>query len=159
VALQPPSSHFEKGSKVAYTNPSIADFKAYFDRDFPYGTNIETNVLDSDITKGVDMANVNINQCLFQNQSAYNIGFLLLTAHFMVMNLRSSQQGINGQFNFGEQSKSVGSVSQSFAIPQRIMDNPDWAIYTKTNYGAQYIQFILPQLTGQIYSVHGSTRP
>lgn len=144
---------------MAYTNPSVADFKAFFNRDFPYGTDPETSVLDSDITKAFTFTNVNFNEALFGDQGSYNVGYLLLSAHYLVMNLRASSQGINGQFAFSENSKSVGNVSQGFAIPQRILDNPDWAILTKTNYGAQFIQLVLPQLAGQIYTVCGSTRP
>lgn len=144
---------------MAYTNPSVADFKAFFVRDFPYGTDPETSILDSDITKAFTFTNVNFNPDLFADQGSYNVGYLLLSAHYLVMNLRASSQGINGQFAFAENSKSVGNVSQGFAIPQRILDNPDWAILTKTNYGAQFIQLVLPQLAGQIYTVLGSTRP
>lgn len=144
---------------MAYENPSVADFKNYFNRDFPYGTDPNTSILDSDITKAFAMTNININQALFGYQSSYTIGYLLLSAHYMVMNLRTSSQGINGQFNFLEQNKSVSAVAQSFAIPQRILDNPDLAILCKTNYGAQFLQIILPQLAGNMFTVLGSTRP
>lgn len=144
---------------MAYQNPSVADFKEFFTRDFPYGTDPETSVLDSDIAKAFQFVNVNMNQALFADQGSYNIGYLLLSAHYLVMNLRASSQGINGQFSFLEQSKSVGSVSQSFAIPDRVLANPDWAVLMKTNYGAQFIQLILPQLAGQTFISYGSTRP
>jgi hypothetical protein len=144
---------------MAYENPSVADFKSFFNRDFPYGTDQETQVLDSDITKAFAMTNVNMNQALFGYQSSYNIGYLLMSAHYLVMNLRASSQGINGQFSFLESSKGVGSVSQAFAIPQRVLDNPDWSILCKTNYGAQFIQLVLPQLAGNMFIARGSTRP
>lgn len=144
---------------MAYENPSVAEFKSFFNRDFPYGTDIETDVLDSDIGKAFQMTNVNMNQGLFGYQSSYTIGYLLMSAHYLVMNLRASSQGLNGQFNFLESSKGVGSVSQAFAIPQRVLDNPDWAILCKTNYGAQFIQLVLPQLAGNVFVVRGSTRP
>lgn len=144
---------------MAYSNPSVADFKAFFSRDFPYGTDPNTSILDSDITKAFTFTNVNMNQGLFGDQGSYSIGYNLLSAHYLVMNLRSSSQGINGQFAFLEQSKSVGSVSQSFAIPQRVLDNPDWAVLMKTNYGAQFLQLVLPQLGGQVFISYGSTRP
>lgn len=144
---------------MAFTFPTIADFKDYFFRDFPYGTDPNTSVLDQDIGKAQQLANVNFSQDLWGDQGSFNAGYNLLTAHYLVMNLRSSSQGINGQFNFLEQSKSVGSVSEAFGIPQRILDNPDWAILCKTNYGAQYIQLILPQLGGQMWIAYGSTRP
>lgn len=144
---------------MAFQNPSVADFKAFFNRDFPYGTDMDTSVLDSDITKAFTMVNVNVNQALFGDQGSYNVGYLLLAAHYLVMNLRASSQGLNGQFNFTQQSKNVGSVAEAFGIPQRILDNPDWAILCKTNYGAQFIQLVLPQLGGQVFISYGSTRP
>ena len=144
---------------MAYTNPSVADFKAYFFRDFPYGLDPDENVLDVDISKAFQMTNINMNQGLFADQGSYNVGYLLLSAHYLVMNLRASSQGINGQFSFLENSKSVGSVSQSFQIPDRVMANPDWAVLFKTNYGAAFMQLVLPQLAGQIYISYGSTRP
>lgn len=143
---------------MAYTNPSVAAFRGYFSRDFPYGTDPETSVLDADIAKAMQLTNINFNPCFWANQSSYDVGYFLLSAHYLVMNLRASSQGINGQFSFLEQSKSVGSVSQSFAIPQRILDNPNFSILTKTNYGAAYLELIIPQLSGQVFTVVGRTR-
>lgn len=144
---------------MAFENPSVAEFKSFFSRDFPYGSDPTVAVLDADITKAFLFVNVNMNQALFADQGSYNVGYLLLSAHYLVMNLRASSQGINGQFNFLQQSKNVGNVAEAFGIPQRILDNPDWAILCKTNYGAQFIQLVLPQLAGQIFISYGSTRP
>lgn len=143
---------------MAFNNPSVADFKSKFFRDFPYGTDVATSILDQDITSAFQSVNVNMNQDLFGDQGSYTLGYLLLSAHYLVMNIRASSQGINGQFNFLQQSKSVGSVSEAFGIPQRILDNPDWAMLTKTNYGAMFIQLVLPQLAGNVFTVCGATR-
>jgi Protein of unknown function (DUF4054) len=143
---------------MSYTNPSIADFKNQFVRDFPYGTDVNVSVLDQDITSAFTYTNVNINQALFPDQITYTLAYNLLSAHYLVINLRSSSQGINGQYNFLQTSKGVGAVSESFSIPQRIMDNPYWGMLTKTNYGARYLEILLPQLAGQMYSVVGTTR-
>ncbi len=143
---------------MAFANPSVADFKDYFTRDFPYGTDPATSVLDSDIAKSFQMTNVNFNQDLWQDQGAYTVGYLLLSAHYMVMSLRASSQGLSGQFGWVQSSKSVGSVAESFSIPQRILDNPEFAMLAKTTYGAQFLLLILPQLSGQVFSVHGTTR-
>lgn len=144
---------------MSFINPSVSDFQNYFVRDFPYGIDPNTCVLSSDIEKAFGQTDFNINQGLFSTQNSYNIAYLLLAAHYLVVDLRASSQGMNGQYNFLEQSKNVGSVSQSFAIPERILANPYIAMLTKTNYGAKYIELILPQLCGQIFSIHGSTRP
>ena len=100
-----------------------------------------------------------MNQALWPDQSSYSIGYNLLSAHYLTMNLLASSQGINGAFAFLEASKGIGSVSQGFAIPQRVLDNPDWAMLCKTNYGAQYLQLILPQMAGQMFVACGGTRP
>lgn len=144
---------------MAYTNPSVQEFKDFFVRDFPYGTDPNVSILDADITKAFVMVNINVNEALFGDQGSYNVGYLLLSAHYLVMNIRASTQGLNGQFNFLQQSKSVASVAESFAIPQRVLDNPDWAILCKTNYGAQFIQLILPQLASNVFVVCGRTLP
>lgn len=144
---------------MSFQNPSVQDFKNQFVRDFPYGTDPNVAILDSDISSAFQFTNINFNPDFWGDQGSYTLGYLLLSAHYLCMNIRASSQGLNGQFNFTQQSKNVGSVAEAFGIPQRILDNPDWAMLCKTNYGAQYLQLLLPQLTGQIYSVHGSTRP
>jgi hypothetical protein len=150
--------HFYE-DKMAYLNPTIDDFKTYFFRDFPYGTDPAISILDQDIANSYQEVNVNVNPDLFANQENYSLGYLLLSAHFLVLNIRSSSQGISGQFSWNQNSKSVGSVSESFSIPQRILDNPEFAMLSKTNYGARFLQIILPQLSGQIFNAFGSTRP
>lgn len=141
----------------AYTNPSVEDFKEYFNRDFPYGDTTD-KIMDSDITKAETAAFISINPCLFQSQEMYTLGSLLLSAHYLVMNIRASSQGISGNYPWMTTSKSVGSVSQGMTIPQRILDNPEYAWLSQTNYGTQYLMMILPQLTGQIFMVPGTTR-
>jgi hypothetical protein len=142
-----------------WVNPTIEDFKAYYYRDFPYGTDPNTSVLDQDITKAFDMVDPHLSQGYYSTQTAFNNSYFSLAAHYLVMNLSASSQGINGQFNWLEQSKGVGAVNQSFAIPQKILDNPILAMFSKTNYGAQYLQSILPRLVGACFIAPGSTRP
>lgn len=144
---------------MAYNAPTIENFKAYFFRDFPYGTDPNTSVLDADISKAFGQTNVNINQALFSSQEDFNIGYLLLAAHWLVIDLRMSSQGLSGAYSWVTTSKSVGSVSESFQIPERILENPEFAMLAQTNYGAKFLQLLLPRLTGQMFNVFGSTRP
>lgn len=142
-----------------YLNPDIPTFKAYFTRDFPYGTDPQISILDSDIGKAYGQVNFAINPALFSNQEQYTLGYLWLAAHWLVTDLRASSQGIAGQYNWLETAKGVGSVSSSFAIPQRILDNPRFAMYSKTRYGAKFLELILPKLSGQIFISMGHTKP
>ena len=143
---------------MAYLNPIPDDFKNYFVRDFPYGTDPTTSVLDSDITKAFGQVNFAINPALFTNQESYTLGYLWLAAHWLVTDLRASSQGIAGRYNWLEVGKGVGSVNSSFAIPQRILDNPSFSMLSQTQYGAKYLQLILPQLAGQIFIAPGHTK-
>jgi len=143
-----------------WTNPTVEQFQSFFVRDFPYTrTDINTGVLDQDITNAFQMTNFNINQALFSCQSNYTTGYLLLSAHYLVSNLRNSSQGINGKFTWLEQSKGVGAVNSSYAIPQRILDNPYWTQLVTTTYGQQYLQLLMPQLTGAMTISYGRTLP
>lgn len=140
-----------------FTAPTTQQFENQFYRDFPFGTDPQVSVTTLDITNAFNLVDNQINQSFFPNQTAYIQGYNLLAAHYLVTNLRNSSQGINGQYNFLQQSKSVGSIAESFGIPQRVLDNPEMSMLCKTNYGALYLQIILPQLAGQMFSVWGPT--
>lgn len=148
------------GTKITpYVTPSVAEFKTYFNRDFPYGSDIETTVTDTDIAKAMLMVNIFLNQNLFPNQAFFTQGYLLLAAHFLVMNLRASSQGISGSFTWLATNKAVGNVSEGFQIPDRILANPELAILSQTRYGAEFLFLILPLLTANTFIVLGRTLP
>ncbi len=137
--------------------PTVAEFKAHFYRDFPYGTDMATSVLDADISKAQTEASFNINEDLFASQAEYTLAFHYLTAHFLVSDLKASSEGLGGSYSWLQNNKSVGSVSASYSIPQSILDNPTFSMIAKTNYGAKYLTLILPRISGQIYTVCGGT--
>lgn len=141
-----------------FVNPSVSDFKSYFVRDFPYGATLDT-ITDTDITNAMQEAGILFNPGLWENQQTYTIGYLLLSAHFLVTNIRGSSQGLSGQFSWIQSSKAVGSVSESYSIPDRILANPEFAMLSKTTYGARYLFLILPLLSGQIFAIAGATHP
>ncbi len=142
-----------------YDNPTIDEFKTYFVRGFVYSSDPTLGVTDQDIANAYGFTNVGINAALWETQTDYTLGYLQLSAHYLVINLWAGSQGLSGQWSWLEQAKSVGNVSQSFSIPQRILDNPEFSFLTKTNYGLNYLMMILPQLSGQMYTVCGTTRP
>lgn len=142
-----------------YTKPDAAAFKDYFDRDFPYGADINTSVRDKDITRAFADTDTFFNEDLAADQPSYTLYYLLLSAHFLVVNLRNSSQGIAGAYSFLSSSKGAGAVSEGIAIPQRVQDNPELSMLAKTNYGAKFLQLVLPQLVGQVFTVCGATKP
>ena len=145
--------------QLTYLNPSVADFKNFYFRDFPYGTDLNTTVTDADILKAFQQVNTQINTLLYLSQASFTQGYLWLSAHRLCVNINNSSQGLNGQFNWGETSKSVGGVSQSFTIPDQILKNPYLYSLTKTTYGADYVMDLLPRMVGVMGSVFGNTKP
>jgi hypothetical protein len=141
-----------------YTLPTVADFKAYFPNNFPYGNNAG-EVSDLQIQQAIDEMGIQINQSLFLSQASFNISAEYLSAHYLVMNLTAAGSGCSGQEQWLIQSKSVGSISTSFAIPQRILDNPYFAWLSKTTYGNRYLMNVFPLLSGQIFITRGATQP
>ncbi len=146
-----------------FTIPLIIEFRIRFARDFPFAApgNLtdQEKVLDADIQLGLDEAGRAMNVAFFKDQATYSAYYLELAAHFMTMNLRASAQGIAGKFPWLDTGKGAGGVSVSSAIPQRILDAPAFAGISSTRYGAKYLLFILPFLSGGVQTVCGRTLP
>jgi hypothetical protein len=143
---------------VAYTYPTVTDFKAYYVRNFPYGTDPITTIIDSDITKAIQKSTLNINQGLFSDQESFTLACTMLSAHYLALDMQSSSQGISAKMEWPTQSKSVGTISTSSAIPQRILDNPLFASLSSTSYGLDYLMMVIPLLSGQIFMIDGGTQ-
>ena len=184
---------------MGFSSPSIADFKDFFDRDFPFTPVQATQLVDSDpvtpllpevpltdlipaveppplpedieiidefkyvrdkdIERAITDTKENINHGLFTKQSQFTSSFLNLAAHYLIMNLRASSQGVDGEFDWLLTNKGVGSVSAGFHIPTYLADNPVYSFYCKTPYGVRYIVSVYGMTKGQIFTVAGATLP
>lgn len=152
---------------MAYVVPTATDFKAQFVRDFPYaptpvvggGDESLKYVMDADINSALLMAGANINEDLFGSQGLYTMSYCLLAAHYLVMNIRASSEGLRNQYEWNEIQKSGGSVQASFNIPDSVKKSPYLSMLTKTTYGAQYLSLILPYLCGHVAVVEGASTP
>lgn len=140
---------------MAYTDPNIADFIAYFNRDFPYSNANLNFVNDADIQKALTTQQNMINAALFPSQNVYTQGALLYAAHFLVLNLRASSQGIAGKFDWLYDNKSSQSVSVGISIPPRLLENPEFSVLASTTYGTAYLYMVLPLLTGAMAAFYG----
>ena len=130
------------------SNPAnIADWSLYTD-------NILNYVQDNDIDKAFNEACATFNGSLYE-ANVIQTAWLYLTAHFLVMDLRAN--GVQSESFKLSNSKSVGSVSESYTIPQWILDNPLYSYYSKTSYGSKYLTITLPKLIGNVASVWGGT--
>lgn len=130
------------------TEPPSEDWKLYND-------NIENYISDTDIQKAFSEARMNFNSKLFSSCDEIRVAFCYLTAHYLVIDLNNA----NNPFALGgmgiTQSKSVGSVSESYGIPQWIMNDKNLSLYAQTGYGRKYLSLIIPRLTGNIIFTKG----
>lgn len=146
---------------MSYVVPSVTDFKSFFVRDFPYTNDATdlTKVQDSDISKAIDEAGPLVNDELFDSQGDFTRAYLYLSAHFLCTDLQNSSQGVSGAFSWATNSRSVGSVSQSFTIPEIMQKNPLWLMMSQTAYGARYLMMIQGRLAGAMGVAYGRTLP
>ena len=158
---------------MAFTIPTVSDFKATFYRGFPYAVPAPlpptpapsgddsdlNNVTDVDIQNGINLAQFNVNQALFPTQAQFSTAFLYLAAHYMIETILAGSEGVDSQYNWLTQAKSVADISESFVIPERIKKDPMLASFGRTRYGMIYLSIICPQLVGNIMPTHRVTMP
>lgn len=139
----------------------VDDFKEYFTRDFPYYTaGDSTNyVTDEDIEKAFLQAQANFNTDLFSSDNILKISYLHLVAHYLVVDFQMSAQGLQSVGYNPVTSRSVGSVSESYQLPEWISKGSFLAEYTTTRYGQKYLSLIRPLMIGNVGLAAGYTTP
>ena len=119
-----------------------------------YNDSVLNYTQDSDILEAINEAFVNFNERLFPDEATAKLVFLFLAAHYLTLDfniaLGNAQIGITT-------SKSVGSVSESYAVPQWLLNNAALSSYATTPYGIKYASLIRPYLVGNFFIVRGNT--
>lgn len=119
-----------------------------------YNDSVLNYTQDSDILNAYAEAKVNFNEGLFADDETALMVFLYLAAYYLTVDFNNAL----GSNNIGiPTSKSVGSVSESYAIPQWITDSPGLSMYATNGYGVKYCTLIKPYLVGNIMLIQGGT--
>jgi hypothetical protein len=150
--------------------PAVADFQAQFPREFVYGTSLAA-VQIQDIQRAINEAGITFNPELWDGATPLglttelNIVYLYVAAHYLVLNV----QGAGGlsAVNFGRgvkssgggtiQTKSVGSLSIAYVIPEDISKSPILGQYMRTDFGQKYLCLLAPRLVGNVAIVSGQS--
>ena len=114
---------------------------------------------DFDIEKAIGEATLNFNEELFsEDDAAKKIPFLYLVAYYLVIDIKNGMAGL-GSSAYASYigSKSVGNVSESYAIPSWVQNDPTLGLYMDNGYGKKYLTLVLPRITGFIYLARGGT--
>ena len=185
-----------------FDSVTVDQFKAYFNRDFPYlpiwdagvtywqgdivyyidnfyqaknddlenvlptvtakwkkvKDDINNYVTDADIEKAMTQAICNGNEYFGETCNEKTNIYLHLVAFYLVMDLKNAQTGLNGGAFGVVSSTHVGDVSESYAIPQWMLNDPMYSMFAQNGYGLKYLSLIAPYLAITImYSRGGST--
>lgn len=120
----------------------------------------EKKVTDYDIVAAFNAARAfNMTQSLLPSQQTFTYAYNLLTAHYLCENLQAAGLGLGGKAEWVTNSKTVGNVTESYSIPDRILKSPYLSKISKTTYGAQFLELMSPQLIGNMQSYHRSALP
>ncbi len=150
--------------------PSVADFKAQFNREFAYGTSLAA-VQDNDIQRAINETSVSFNPGLWDgvtmlgSTTEQNIAYLYLAAHYMTLNIQGAGglssvnrgRGLKSSGGGTIQTKSVGSVSVTYVIPEDVQNSPILGQYMRTDFGQKYLALIAPRLVGNVGIVSGAS--
>lgn len=117
--------------------------------------NILNYTQDIDIMTATEEANVNFNEGLFPDKAMAKLVFLYLVAFYLTIDFQNAMSPMGGGGLV--QSKSVGSVSESYAIPQWMLNSPILSAYAVNGYGRKYLSLIRPYLVGNIILSKGKT--
>ena len=112
---------------------------------------------DSDIERAFVEARMNFNPNLWQNEESLKLVFCYLAAHYLVTNLNNAENSLSVSDIGFVQSKSVGSVSESYGIPSWMLSNPMYSSYAQSGYGRKYLSLLMPYLIGNIILTTGNT--
>jgi hypothetical protein len=149
---------------------TTAEFKAFFVRDFEYGTqpsldSPSATVMDSDIQAGINEGILLFNPELWPDAAGQKPPFYQLAAHCMVQNIKNAGglnqigQGVVSTGTSPINNKSVGPVSVGYSLPDKVVNNPAFSYYLTTGYGQKYLQMLMPRLVGNIALAGGGTTP
>jgi hypothetical protein len=113
---------------------------------------------DTDITKAIGECDAMLPVARFETEvlaTAQNY----LTAHCLCNDIKTSNAGLANSAIFAVQSKSAGSISESFGIPQRLLQSPFYAFYITSQFGMKYLAMLYPRCIGALNVAEGATTP
>ena len=141
---------------------TVEDFKTFFHRDFPFlpdqYDDIDDYVTDCDVSRAIEEMSVLLPSRLF-DETSLKLAQLYLTAHLLIGILRMGNSGLASGYTFPLQSRSVGSVSESYTITQTYLTNAQYSTYITSEYGLRYLAMLYPRTRGNICIAGGWTNP
>jgi len=156
--------------EVEALRKQLEKFKAQFNREFSYGPSL-AQVQDNDIQRAINETSIAFNPGLWDgttplgSTTELNIVYLYVSAHFLALNVQGAGglssvnrgRGVKSAGGGTIQSKSVGSVSVTYVIPEDIQNSPILGQFMRTDFGQKYLTLLTPRLVGNVGLVSGQS--
>jgi len=147
---------------ISEGNPDLFHDLSYFFKKEPLElvakeANLDIEGLRYKVVKAFKEAIVNFNPGLFSTDDQLEVCYLYLAAHYLVNDIQTAQQGVNSTGYAPVNSRSVGSVSESYTLPDWMAQDPYLSNFTTTRYGQKYLSMIKPLLIGNVQVYQGWT--
>lgn len=164
---------------MSFVIPQVADFKAQFALDFPFGGGSGA-VSDPEIQNALNLvaSGSYFNAALFNlaplgaanvnpMTNEATLAFLYCSAHFLYLNVKTRgglrapgyKGGLTSAADGPVVSKTVGPVTQAFQWPEDVIGNSMLFQFTRSPYGEMYLQMLTPKLVGNVGLVMGENLP
>lgn len=114
-------------------------------------------IWDADIEESYNEACTTFNPTNFGTDPQIKLGYLYLSAHYLVVDLRAN--GAGSLAGAAVQSRSVGNVSETYAVPDWMSKDPILSFFSTTSYGQKYLNMLSANLVGNVVAVCGITHP
>lgn len=121
-----------------------------------YNDTADNYITDEDISRAFVEAKINFNPNLFSSCEEMRMTYCYLAAHYLVIDLNNAMNPFSlGKMGFVT-SKHVGSVSESYGLPQWVLNDSKLSLYAQTGFGLKYLSLITPKLAGNIIFTPGA---
>lgn len=114
-------------------------------------------ITDNDIEKAFSQAKPNSNDMFGETCNEKVNIYLHLVAFYLVFDIKNSSTGINSSYVGTLTGKHVGDVSESYNIPQWMLDNPTYSIFGQNGYGLKYLSLIAPYMAITVLFSQGNS--
>lgn len=118
---------------------------------------VNNYVQDADIERAWAEALVTFNEGISGNNP--KIVFLYLVAFYLAYDLSLAANGAYGLVQFPATSVTVGSVSESYYVPEVYLNDPILGFYARNGFGLKYLNMVYPNIIGNVGVVAGWSLP
>lgn len=154
-----------KKDSIVYDKVSDVFYKSLIDNNTQPLDDSESWKVYTDVTKEEYVADEDIGFAELEAREGKNeeiltdLSYMYLVAFYLCYDLDLATSEASGQVGFVATSKKVGSVSETYMVPQWVEQDPYLSFFARNGFGLKFLSLIRPKLVGNTDVVAGWTLP